>query len=49
MRFPRQWCENVYSQIVQWQDFERGGHFAAMERPTEFLAEIRKFRALVCE
>ncbi len=49
MRFPRQWCDNVYSNIVHWQDFDRGGHFAAMERPDEFLAEIRKFRAIVCK
>lgn len=47
MRFPRKWCDNVYSDIVQWQSFEKGGHFAAMERPVEFVSEIRKFATKV--
>lgn len=47
MRYPRKWCENVYTDIVQWRSFEKGGHFAAMERPTEFVSEIRDFAAKV--
>lgn len=43
MLFPRKWCDNVYSDIVQWNAFDKGGHFAAMERPEEFVAEIRAF------
>ncbi|MFT4824408.1 MAG: pimeloyl-ACP methyl ester carboxylesterase [Halioglobus sp.] len=47
MLFPRKWCDNVYSNIVQWTAFEKGGHFAAMERPEEFVNELRGFAAKV--
>ena len=47
MLFPRLWCDNVYSDIVQWNTFDKGGHFAAMERPAEFVEEIRTFAAKV--
>jgi len=43
MRFPRKWCDNVYSDIVHWEAYERGGHFAAMERPQELVSDIRAF------
>lgn len=43
MRYPRKWCDNVYSDIVQWNSFDKGGHFAAMERPQELIGEIRQF------
>lgn len=43
MRFPRKWCDNVYSDIRQWNSYSKGGHFAAMERPQEFIADIRQF------
>jgi epoxide hydrolase len=33
--------------IVHWSDFERGGHFAAMEAPDLLVGDIRAFfRAL---
>lgn len=33
--------------IVHWSDFDRGGHFAAMEAPDLFVADVREFfRAL---
>lgn len=47
MLFPRKWCDNVYSDIVQWTAFEKGGHFVAMERPDEFVNEVRAFAAKV--
>src|SRR3546814_3515033 len=27
---PRPWVENIYN-VVHWQDFSAGGHFAALE------------------
>ena len=45
MRFPRRWCDNVYSDIVHWASYDRGGHFAAMECPQELVADIRAFAA----
>jgi microsomal epoxide hydrolase len=33
--------------IVQWSDFDRGGHFAAMEEPDLLVADVRQlFREL---
>jgi len=29
--------------IVQWSEFDRGGHFAAMEEPALLIADIRAF------
>jgi microsomal epoxide hydrolase len=29
--------------VVRWSEFKRGGHFAAMERPREFIADVRAF------
>jgi pimeloyl-ACP methyl ester carboxylesterase len=29
--------------IVHWSDFDRGGHFAAMEAPDLFVADVRAF------
>jgi epoxide hydrolase len=29
--------------IVHWSDFSRGGHFAAMEAPDLFVADVRAF------
>jgi pimeloyl-ACP methyl ester carboxylesterase len=29
--------------IVRWTEFDRGGHFAAMEEPTALVADIRAF------
>jgi epoxide hydrolase len=29
--------------IVHWSDFDRGGHFAAMEAPDLFVGDVRAF------
>lgn len=29
--------------IVHWSDFDRGGHFAAMEAPDPFVGDVREF------
>jgi hypothetical protein len=29
--------------IIQWTEFDRGGHFAAMEEPDVLVADIRTF------
>jgi len=38
----RKWAEPLFN-IVRWTEFEHGGHFAAMEYPTEFVYEVRAF------
>ena len=40
-RTPRSWAEQVYSNIVYWNELEKGGHFAAFEQPELFINEIR--------
>lgn len=39
---PRSWVERVYP-IVRWTEFDRGGHFAAMERPADLAEDIAAF------
>jgi microsomal epoxide hydrolase len=39
---PRLWAEQLYN-IVSWNKIVRGGHFAAFERPTLFIDEVRGF------
>ena len=39
---PRSIGEKTYN-IVHWTDMPRGGHFAAMETPDLFLADVRAF------
>jgi microsomal epoxide hydrolase len=41
-RTPRDWAERRYN-ITHWADLPRGGHFAAMEVPDLFAADIRQF------
>ena len=38
---PRSWAERRYTNIVYWNELERGGHFAAFEQPELFVAEVR--------
>ncbi len=41
-RTPRSWAEQIYSNIVYWNELKKGGHFAAFEQPEIFIKEIRK-------
>lgn len=43
MRFPRSWVEQVFANIVHWQAYPKGGHFAAMEQPDSLIEDIRAF------
>lgn len=46
-RCSRRWAEQRYSNLVYWNELDRGGHFAALEQPALFLDEVRKcFRGL---
>ena len=47
IRPSRRWAESRYSNIVYWNELERGGHFAAFEQPETFVDEIRAFARLV--
>lgn len=39
---PRAWGERYYSNIVHWNEAEKGGHFAAWEVPEIFIREVRE-------
>lgn len=46
-RAPRHWAAETFTNIVHWNDLERGGHFAALEQPEIFVREVRDcFRPL---
>ena len=46
-RGSRRWAEKRFSNLIHWNELERGGHFAALEQPELFLQEIRScFSAL---
>ena len=42
LQTPRVWAEQRYN-IVHWTEQPRGGHFAAMEEPDLFVAEVREW------
>jgi pimeloyl-ACP methyl ester carboxylesterase len=42
MRFPRKWVERSYN-VTHWTEMPRGGHFAAIEQPELFVADVRTF------
>lgn len=44
---PRKWAERVFSNIIHWNNVDKGGHFAAFEQPHLFIQEVRTcFRPL---
>lgn len=47
MRASRRWVDRRYANVVHFGEPERGGHFAALERPGLFVEEVRAtFRGL---
>jgi pimeloyl-ACP methyl ester carboxylesterase len=40
-RAPRSWAEQVYLNLVYFNEVDRGGHFAAWEEPDLFAGEMR--------
>ncbi len=41
-RPPRTWVERAFN-LTHWSDFDRGGHFAALEEPELLVEDIRAF------
>lgn len=39
----RRLAERDIDTITHWTEFDRGGHFAAMERPSDFVHDVRRF------
>jgi pimeloyl-ACP methyl ester carboxylesterase len=40
---PREWAEEQFGDLRLWREHDRGGHFAAMERPDALVADLREF------
>ncbi|WP_435200657.1 epoxide hydrolase family protein [Qipengyuania sp. 902] len=38
---PREWVERSLTNLVYWNELEKGGHFAAWEQPELFVGELR--------
>lgn len=46
-RCSRRWAEGRYSNLIHWNELDKGGHFAALEQPELYLQEVRScFSAL---
>ena len=46
-RSSRRWAQRRFSNLIYWNEPERGGHFAALEQPDLFVEEVRNcFRSL---
>ena len=41
IRLSRRWAERRFAKLVHFKELAKGGHFAALERPTDFVDEIR--------
>jgi pimeloyl-ACP methyl ester carboxylesterase len=39
---PRKWAERRYTNLVYWNEADKGGHFAAWEQPELFVNELRR-------
>jgi len=39
----RRFADRMFPNIVHWREYDRGGHFAAMEQPELFVGDIREF------
>jgi pimeloyl-ACP methyl ester carboxylesterase len=46
-RPSRRWAEPRFTDIRQWNELDKGGHFAAFEQPDAFVDEVRSFFRLV--
>jgi pimeloyl-ACP methyl ester carboxylesterase len=40
---PRGWVERQLADLRAWREHDDGGHFAALERPAELVADVREF------
>ena len=46
-RSSRRWAEKRFTNLIYWNELDKGGHFAAMEVPEVFVGELRDcFRSM---
>ena len=39
----RRWAEHRFTDIREWSEHDKGGHFAAFEQPAAFVDDVRTF------
>jgi pimeloyl-ACP methyl ester carboxylesterase len=39
----RKWVGELYTNVVHWREYDKGGHFAAFEVPDTFVADLREW------
>jgi pimeloyl-ACP methyl ester carboxylesterase len=46
-RSSRRWAEKRFTNLIHWNELDKGGHFAALEVPEVFVGEVRDcFRSM---
>ena len=40
-RSSKRWAQKRFSNLIYWNEMDRGGHFAALEQPETFINEVR--------
>jgi epoxide hydrolase len=43
VRAIRPWAEKILPTLTHWTEFDKGGHFAALEQPELFVGDVRTF------
>ncbi len=43
VRAIRPWAEKILPTLTHWTEFDKGGHFAALEQPDLFVGDVRTF------
>ncbi|HLX48010.1 MAG TPA: epoxide hydrolase [Streptosporangiaceae bacterium] len=43
VRAIRPWAEKILPTLTHWSEFDKGGHFAALEQPELFVGDLRTF------
>ena len=43
IRIPRRAAELWFSDLREWREHDRGGHFAALEQPEALVEDLRSF------
>jgi pimeloyl-ACP methyl ester carboxylesterase len=39
----RSWVTELYPNVIHWREYDKGGHFAALEVPDTFVADLREW------
>lgn len=47
VKAPRKWADQIFPNIIHWNELPRGGHFAALEQPKSFVSELRQCFAIL--